>query len=94
MLPGAKQDASSMTPQWERVNVAIEGVQMKRTRHVVTANSITTELYRADWAETAVPAGHVILVALDDGRISAWHMHATQTDGGLCRGRTHSLAPV
>ncbi len=76
-----KQDAPSITADWQPVSIAIEGVRLKRTRHIVTANSITTELYRSDWAETATAAGHAILVALDAGRVSAWHAHEIQTDG-------------
>lgn len=81
MLPKARRDTQSMTAEWERVGQRIDGVLLKRTRHIVTGNGITTELYRSDWTETGVPVGHTILVALDAGRVSAWHAHETQTDG-------------
>lgn len=79
--PGAKKDAQSTTRNWERVGPAIDGVVLKRTRHIVTGNSLTTEMFRSDWPETGAPVGHVIYVALDEGGLSAWHAHRIQTDG-------------
>lgn len=74
------KDRQSMTKDWERVGPVIEGVKLKRTRHIVTANSLTTELFRSDWAETGRPFGHALYVALNPGGISAWHWHEIQTD--------------
>lgn len=75
------KDRQSMTKDWNRVGPVIDGVELKRTRHIVTANSITTELFRSDWPETGKPFGHLIHVALNEGGISAWHWHERQTDG-------------
>jgi len=79
-MPGGKKDVQSTTRTWERVGPTIEGVTLKRTRHIVTANSLTTETFRSDWPETGAPIGHVIHVAMDPGRLSAWHTHRRQTD--------------
>ena len=81
MLPGAKKDRQTTTSGWERVGATIDGVVLKRTRHIVTGNSLTTEAFRSDWPETGAPIGHVIHVAMDEGRMSAWHTHSIQTDG-------------
>lgn len=75
------KDRQSMTKDWNRVGPMIDGVKLIRTRHIVTGNSITTELFRSDWAETGQPFGHLIHVALNEGGISAWHWHEIQTDG-------------
>jgi dTDP-4-dehydrorhamnose 3,5-epimerase len=80
-MPGGKKDVQTTTNAWERVGPTIAGVTLKRTRHIVTANSLTTEAFRSDWPETGAPVGHVIHVAMDSGRLSAWHMHRRQTDG-------------
>jgi len=79
-LGPAKKDQPSTTKEWERVGPAIDGVRLKRTRHIVTANGLTTEAFRSDWPETGAPVGHVIHVALDPGSVTAWHMHTRQTD--------------
>src|SRR5271157_550921 len=81
LLPGAIKDVQTTTANWDRVGAVIAGVVLKRTRHIVTGNSLTTETYRSDWPETGAPIGHVIHVAMDEGRISAWHTHGIQTDG-------------
>ena len=81
MLPGATKDTQTTTPSWDRVGPVIDGVALKRTRHIVTANSLTTEAYRSDWPETDSRIGHVIHVSMDEGRVSAWHTHSIQTDG-------------
>ena len=80
-MPGGKKDVQTTTRAWERVGPSIDGVVLKRTRHIVTANSLTTETFRSDWPETGAPIGHVIHVAMDGGRLSAWHTHRRQTDG-------------
>jgi dTDP-4-dehydrorhamnose 3,5-epimerase len=81
LLPGAKKDGQTRTRDWARVGVAIDGVGLRQTRHVVTANGLTTEAFRSDWPETGSPIGHVIHVALDAGSLTAWHTHKRQTDG-------------
>jgi dTDP-4-dehydrorhamnose 3,5-epimerase len=75
------KDTQNMTRDWERVGATIDGVALKRTRNIVTANSITTELFRSDWSETGHGFGHAIHVALNAGAITAWHWHEIQTDG-------------
>jgi dTDP-4-dehydrorhamnose 3,5-epimerase len=81
MLKGAKKDSQNTTGNWDRVGPLIHGVTLKRTRHIVTGNGLTTENFRSDWPETGSAIGHVIHVALDAGRTSAWHSHRIQTDG-------------
>ena len=76
----AKKDRQSTTKDWDRVGPTIDGVCLKRTRHIVTPNGLTTEAFRSDWTETGGPVGHVIHVALDAGSLTAWHAHAVQTD--------------
>jgi dTDP-4-dehydrorhamnose 3,5-epimerase len=81
MLPSARKDRQTATRDWDRVGPTIDGVTLKHSRHIATANSLTTEAFRSDWPETGSPTGHVIHVAMDAGRLSAWHTHRIQTDG-------------
>ncbi len=81
MIEGAKRDKRTMNAQWEWTKPIIEGVSVKRTRNIITASSVTTELFRRDWNETGYALDHAIYVHLHPNSISAWHCHTKQTDG-------------
>ena len=57
----ARRDPQSVTSTWEPVNIPIEGVRPIRSRHVVTRNGYTTEMFRSDWPEIGYDAKHVML---------------------------------
>jgi dTDP-4-dehydrorhamnose 3,5-epimerase len=80
MLQGAKKDAPSVTPEWEPVGPMIDGVLIREVRNIVTANGITTELYREDWKLPLRSVRHAIHVTLNPRQVSAWHCHGKQTD--------------
>jgi dTDP-4-dehydrorhamnose 3,5-epimerase len=69
-----------MTPDWDVVNDAIDGVRRREVKHIVTANGHTTELFRADWGLIENEVLATIHVTLRPGAVSAWHMHKIQTD--------------
>ncbi len=81
LLPGAKKDPQSVTPNWETLEPAlIEGVVLKNVRHVPTAYGHLTELFRDDWGLKG-HWGQAFQSCFQPGAISAWHAHATTRDG-------------
>lgn len=50
MPEGAAKDAQSVTEVFQPLTTApIEGVIVKDIQHIITRNSVTTEVIRADW---------------------------------------------
>jgi dTDP-4-dehydrorhamnose 3,5-epimerase len=49
-------------------------------RNVVTANGVTTELYRSDWGVVHGEVGQAIRIALRGQAVSAWHQHRERWD--------------
>ncbi len=74
------KDAQSVTSHWEPLSIPIEGVRLVRTRHVVTRNGLTTEIFRSDWPETGHDAKHVMMNRWDAPIVTDWHCHRQQTD--------------
>lgn len=58
----------------------IDGVACREVRNIVTANGVTTELYRSDWGFVDGTVEQAIHVALRGGAISAWHQHRERWD--------------
>src|SRR4051812_45683994 len=77
--PGRK-DAAHMGRDWVVDHDYIDGVRLREVRNVVTANGITTELYRTDWDFVDGEVQQAIHVALRGGAISAWHQHRRRWD--------------
>lgn len=76
---GAK-DAAHIDRDWVVARRLIEGVKVREVRNIVTANGITTELYRPDWGVVPGTVQQVIHVALRGQAISAWHQHRHRWD--------------
>lgn len=76
----ARKDAAHIDRDWVLARELIEGVQCREVRNIVTANGITTELYRPDWDIVEGAVQQAIHVALRGGAISAWHQHRQRSD--------------
>jgi dTDP-4-dehydrorhamnose 3,5-epimerase len=76
----ARKDAAHIDKDWVVARELIEGVRTREVRSVVTANGVTTELYRPDWEIADGPAQQAIHVSLRAGAISAWHQHRARSD--------------
>jgi dTDP-4-dehydrorhamnose 3,5-epimerase len=79
-VSSARKDDSHMTPAWDLVRDLIAGVHVHDVKNVVTANGVTTELFREDWGVAVGEVRHMIHVALRSHALSAWHMHRLKTD--------------
>ena len=69
-----------MSRDWVADRDLIDGVWTREVRNVVTANGVTTELYRADWGVVDGTVQQAIHVALRGGALSAWHQHRERWD--------------
>jgi dTDP-4-dehydrorhamnose 3,5-epimerase len=76
----ARKDAAHIDKDWVVDRKLIEGVQAREVRNIVTANSVTTEIYRPDWDIVDGEVQQVIHVDLRGGAISAWHQHRGRWD--------------
>lgn len=75
-----RKDAAHIDRDWVVQARLIEGVRVREVRNVVTANGVTTELYRPDWGIVEGTVRQVIHVALRHGAVSAWHQHRQRWD--------------
>ena len=82
-MPGRKDEAH-IGRDWVVQRNLIEGVSVREVRHVVTANGVTTELFRPEWGLLPDGIRHAIHVSLRPGAISAWHLHGQKTDHLFC----------
>jgi dTDP-4-dehydrorhamnose 3,5-epimerase len=76
---GRKDDAH-ISPDWVVDRQLIDGVAVREVRNVVTANGVTTELYRLDWGVVEGQVQQAIHVALRGDALSAWHQHRQRWD--------------
>ena len=76
----ARKDAAHIDRDWAIQRRLIDGVKVREVRNVVTANGITTELYRPDWDFVDGTVQQAIHVALRGHAISAWHQHKHRWD--------------
>lgn len=81
-----RKDEAHMSPDWVVARELIDGVEVREVRHVVTANGVTTELFRPEWGLLPDGIRHAIHVSLLPGAISAWHLHQLKTDHVFCVG--------
>jgi dTDP-4-dehydrorhamnose 3,5-epimerase len=79
-ITSAVKDEPHVTPSWDVALDLIDGVRTRDVRNIVTANGVTTEVFREDWGIAADAVQQVIHVSLRAGAISAWHMHERKTD--------------
>ena len=75
-----RKDAAHIDKDWVVDRRLIDGVKTREVRNIVTANGITTELYRPDWGIVDGDVRQAIHVALRGGAISAWHQHRARWD--------------
>jgi dTDP-4-dehydrorhamnose 3,5-epimerase len=76
----ALKDAPHIDRDWVVDRTLIDGVRCREVRNIVTANGVTTELYRPDWGIVEGSVQQAIHVALRGGAISAWHQHRSRWD--------------
>ncbi len=76
----ARKDPAHISAEWVVERDLIEGVSCREVRHIVTANGVTTELFRDDWGVLDGEVQQAIHVALRGGAISAWHQHRGRWD--------------
>jgi dTDP-4-dehydrorhamnose 3,5-epimerase len=76
----ARQDGQSVTPDWQRTEIAIADVKIVPTRYVPTRNGLTSECFRSDWPATGYDVGHAIINRWDRPITTDWHCHRTQID--------------
>ena len=76
----ARKDDAHIDRDWTIERRLIDGVQARDVRNIVTANGITTELYRPDWGIVQGTVQQVIHVALRGSAVSAWHQHRQRWD--------------
>jgi dTDP-4-dehydrorhamnose 3,5-epimerase len=75
-----QKDPAHIDKNWVVDRTLIEGVKVHEVRSIVTANGVTTELYRPDWGIVAGDVRQALHVALRGGAISAWHQHRSRWD--------------
>jgi dTDP-4-dehydrorhamnose 3,5-epimerase len=76
----ARKDPAHISRDWVLDRDLIDGVTCREVRNVVTANSVTTELYRDDWGVLDGEIEQAIHVALRGNAVSAWHQHRERWD--------------
>jgi dTDP-4-dehydrorhamnose 3,5-epimerase len=76
----ARKDRAHITSDWMVERRLIEGVRTREVRNIVTANGITTEIYRPDWDLIERGVQQAIHVSLRAGAVSAWHQHRSRWD--------------
>ncbi len=75
-----QKDAAHINRDWVIDRRLIEGVKTREVRNIVTANGITTELFRMDWGFVDGAVQQTIHVALRGEAVSAWHQHRHRWD--------------
>ena len=76
----ARKDDAHIDRDWVVRRRLIDGVQVREVSNIVTANGVTTELYRPDWGIVEGTIQQAIHVALRGHAISAWHQHQQRWD--------------
>jgi dTDP-4-dehydrorhamnose 3,5-epimerase len=79
-ITSAVKDEPHVTPNWDVAMDLIDGVRTRDVRNIVTANGVTTEVFREDWNVAGAAVQQIIHVSLRAGAVSAWHMHERKTD--------------
>ena len=81
-----QKDEAHISSDWVVQRELISGVSVREVRHIVTANGVTTEVFRPEWGVLPDGIRHAIHVALRPGAVSAWHRHQRKTDHLFCVG--------
>lgn len=80
MLPGAIKDRQQVTPDWTKLQPAIEGVYRHEVKHVPRDHGVITEVFRPEWDPTGLPIVQVYQSRLFPAAIGAWSCHAKTVD--------------
>ena len=80
----AQKDHAHIDKNWVVSRDLIAGVATHEVRNVVTANGITTEVYRPDWGIVDGEVRQAIHVSLRGNAVSAWHQHRERWDYIMC----------
>lgn len=80
MLKDAIKDQQTTTADGQLIRTYLEGVLVKEVQNIITANGMTTEIYRPEWPIGTDQIRHIIHATLRANAISAWHVHQHQTD--------------
>ena len=75
-----QKDAAHIDKDWVVDRTLIDGVRTREVRNIVTANGITTEVFRTDWGICDGTVQQAIHVSLRGGTVSAWHQHRGRWD--------------
>ena len=68
----------------------IEGVKVRKLRHIPDERGYLMEMLRSDWEEYD-KFGQVYITAVYPGVVKGWHYHKIQTDHFIC---VHGMAKV
>ena len=68
----------------------IEGVKVRKLRHIPDERGYLMEMLRSDWEEYE-KFGQVYITAVYPGVVKGWHYHKIQTDHFVC---IHGMAKV
>jgi dTDP-4-dehydrorhamnose 3,5-epimerase len=80
MISGAVKDRQRSTATGSIVEGLPHDARILETRNRVTANGITSEVFRSEWSLMARAVDHIIHVELRPNAVSAWHMHEARSD--------------
>src|SRR5204863_7651269 len=81
LIAGAVKDEQSATSDWIDLAPTIQGVRVREVKNVVKSNGdVLCEIFRRDWRIDDDPVDQVFQVVLNEGAISAWHLHRATTD--------------
>jgi dTDP-4-dehydrorhamnose 3,5-epimerase len=80
MLRGARKDGQLVTPDWQKIQAAIDGVVVREVLHVPRDHGVITEVFRPEWDPTGLPIVHVYQSRLFPGAIGAWSCHMRTID--------------
>ena len=80
MFESACKDEQLVTPAWDRLTTALDGVYLHEIKHVPRDHGVITEIYRPDWDPTGKPVVQVYQSRLFPAAIGAWSCHQIATD--------------
>ena len=81
-----RKDEAHIDKDWVVDRQLIAGVRTREVRNIVTANGVTTEVYRPDWGIVDGEVQQAIHVTLRGEALSAWHQHRHRWDFVMCVG--------
>lgn len=80
MIPTAKKDVQTVTPEGESVKPLIDGVRIHYAVTIPDERGTICEMYNPAWNFTDEPLVYVYQTTIRPGRIKGWVMHRNQDD--------------